>query len=130
MNYSGYSKLIEKIAAVIGSRKLVLRYKNTALENELLEKAGLKASFYVTGEANKVNNIDSFPESVLEGKQDEYLLPIIADGMLKEGTEFTVLPTDDHWFGVTFKEDQAGVEESFRKLIESGVYRADLYSDL
>ena len=76
MNYSGYSKLIEKIAAVIGSRKLVLRYKNTALENELLEKAGLKASFYVTGEANKVNNIDSFPESVLEGKQDEYLLLI------------------------------------------------------
>ena len=35
-----------------------------------------------------------------------------------------------HWFGVTFKEDQAGVEESFRKLIENGVYRADLYSDL
>ena len=60
----------------------------------------------------------------------EYLLPIIADGMLKEGTEFKVLPTDDHWFGVTFKEDQAGVEESFRKLIESGVYREDLYSDL
>ena len=62
--------------------------------------------------------------------QDEYLLPIIADGMLKEGTDFTVLPTDDRWFGVTFKEDQAGVEESFRNLIDSGAYRADLYSDL
>ena len=76
---------------------------------------------------------EGFPEFLKGMKdvmQDEYLLPIIADGMLKEGTEFTVLPTDDHWFGVTFKEDQAGVEESFRKLIESGVYRADLYSDL
>ena len=76
---------------------------------------------------------EGFPEflkGIKDPMQDEYLLPIIADGMLKEGTEFTVLPTDDHWFGVTFKEDQAGVEESFRKLIESGVYRADLYSDL
>ena len=27
--------------------------------------------------------------------QDEYLLPIITDGMLKEGTEFTVLPPED-----------------------------------
>ena len=62
--------------------------------------------------------------------QDEYLLPIIADGMLKGGTDFTVLPTDDCWFGITFKEDQKVVEENFRKLIESGVYSADLYSDL
>ena len=76
---------------------------------------------------------EGFPEflkGLKDQMQDEYLLPIIADGMLKDRTEFTVLPTDAHWFGVTFKEDQAGVEESFRKLIESGVYRADLYSDL
>ena len=71
-----------------------------------------------------------FLKGLKDPMQDEFLLPIIADGMLKEGKGFTVLPTNDHWFGVTFKEDQAGVEESFRKLIESGVYRADLYSDL
>ncbi len=63
-------------------------------------------------------------------EMDEYLLPIIADGMLKEGTEFTVLPTDDHWFGVTYKEDKPAVETAFRKLIEDEEYRADLYSDL
>lgn len=63
-------------------------------------------------------------------QKDEYLLPIIADGMLKEGTEFTVLPTDDHWFGVTYKEDKTTVEAAFRKLIEDGEYKADLYSDL
>ena len=62
--------------------------------------------------------------------KDEYLLPTIADHMLKEGREFTVLPTDDHWFGVTFKEDKPAVVESFRKLIESGEYREDLYGDL
>lgn len=62
--------------------------------------------------------------------KDEYLLPIIADAMLKDGVEFTVLPTDDRWFGVTYQEDRPGVEESFRRLIEAGVYRPDLYSDL
>ena len=61
---------------------------------------------------------------------DEYLLPIIADQMLKEGTVFNVLSTDDKWFGITYKEDRPAVEESFRKLIEDGVYRGDLYSDL
>lgn len=63
-------------------------------------------------------------------EKDEYLLPIIADGMLKRGTEFSVLPTNDHWFGVTYKEDKPSVEAAFRKLIEDGEYKADLYSDL
>lgn len=71
-----------------------------------------------------------FPTTTPKIEKDEYLLPIIADGMLKEGTEFTVLPTDDHWFGVTYKEDKPDVETAFRKLIEDGEYRADLYSDL
>lgn len=44
--------------------------------------------------------------------------------------EFSVLPTDDRWFGVTYKEDRPAVEESFRNLIEAGVYREDLYSDI
>ena len=50
--------------------------------------------------------------------------------MLKQGTAFTVLPTDDQWFGVTYQEDRPAVEGSFRRLIASGVYQADLYSDL
>lgn len=41
-----------------------------------------------------------------------------------------VLETKDKWFGVTYKEDKAAVVQSFRKLIEDGVYREELYSDL
>ena len=62
--------------------------------------------------------------------KDEYLLPIIADGMLKDGMEFTVLPTDDKWFGVTYKEDKPAVVESFRNLITEGVYSKGLYDDI
>ncbi len=71
-----------------------------------------------------------FPEflkNISNPLKDEYLLPIIADGMLKDGVEFTVLPTDDKWFGVTYKEDKPAVTESFRKLIRDGVYEAELY---
>ena len=71
-----------------------------------------------------------FLASMSNPQKDEYLLPIIADEMLKEGIEFSVLPTNDKWFGVTYKEDKPAVVESFRKLIEAGDYKEDLYSDL
>ena len=74
-----------------------------------------------------------FPEflkTTANPEKDEYLLPVIADHMLREGKAFTVLPTDDHWFGVTYQEDRPAVEAAFRKLVEDGEYRADLYSDL
>ena len=71
-----------------------------------------------------------FPEFLNDPLKDEYLLPIIADGLLKAGTAFTVLPTDDEWFGVTYKEDKATVVESFRMLYRAKVYSEELYSDL
>ena len=62
--------------------------------------------------------------------KDEYLLPIIADGMLKQGVEFEVLSSDDMWFGVTYQEDKESVMESFRALYAAGEYGEDLYGDL
>ena len=72
----------------------------------------------------------TFLNNMKDPLKDEYLLPIIADGMLKDGTVFEVLPTDDKWFGVTYKKDKPAVVESFRKLIDAGEYTANLYSDL
>ena len=71
-----------------------------------------------------------FLQTMTNPQKDEYLLPIIADGMLKKGISFSVLPTDDKWFGVTYKDDKPAVVESFRRLIENGIYQKDLYSDL
>ena len=50
-----------------------------------------------------------------------------ADQMLKDGVTYTVLQTDDKWFGVTYKEDKPLVMESIRKLIEAGEYKEELY---
>ena len=71
-----------------------------------------------------------FLENLSDPMKDEYLLPIIADGMLKEGVAFTVLSSHDRWFGVTYKEDKPAVVNSFRKLIAEGIYKEDLYGDL
>ena len=71
-----------------------------------------------------------FLNSLRDPLRDEYLLPTIADGLLKQGVKFHVLPTADQWFGVTYRADQPGVVENFRRLYEEGIYPADLYSDL
>ena len=61
----------------------------------------------------------------------EYLLPIYIDELLHAGkVSVKVLPTHDKWFGVTYAADKASVTESFRQLIQAGVYKDDLYSDL
>ena len=61
----------------------------------------------------------------------EYLLPMFIDELIKAGkASVKVLSTADKWFGVTYKEDKPVVVESFKKLIEAGVYKEELFSDL
>ncbi|MFV0528697.1 MAG: NDP-sugar synthase [Lachnospiraceae bacterium] len=59
----------------------------------------------------------------------EYLLPSIIDQLIKEKkAKVTVLKTDDEWFGVTYSEDKASVEQAFKNLIEKGVYSEKLFN--
>lgn len=58
----------------------------------------------------------------------EYLLPIYIGKLLREGSvRVKVLQTGEKWFGVTYREDKPAVQESFRKLIEAGVYPVPLF---
>lgn len=61
--------------------------------------------------------------------KDEFLLPIVMDKLLDAGeVSVQVLETTDKWFGVTYREDKPLVVQSFRDLIQGGVYAPDLYS--
>ncbi len=72
-----------------------------------------------------------FRAGMKDPAKDEYLLPEIVDGMLKKGqATVQVIRTGDAWFGVTYHEDKPVVAEAFRRLIEAGEYRADLFSDM
>ena len=70
-----------------------------------------------------------FLKSVPEGDlKKEYLLPAVVDQLIQSGrAKVKILPTSDKWFGVTYKEDKDTVVEAFQKLIENGVYKADLW---
>lgn len=72
-----------------------------------------------------------FRQNMSDPLKDEYLLPVIVDGLLQSGkARVTVIPTEDNWFGVTYKEDKQAVVEAFRELYARGVYAPELYSDL
>ena len=58
----------------------------------------------------------------------ERLLPAVVDQQMKAGNLVTyVLSTDAVWFGVTYREDKAYVQEELRKLHEAGDYPESLY---
>lgn len=88
---------------------------------------GFQPEFLDTLEEGFVSFLNEVPEGDLK---KEYLLPTKVDQLLKEGkATVTVLPTDSQWFGVTYQEDRAAVVEEIRKLVEQGVYKADLVND-
>ena len=61
----------------------------------------------------------------------EYLIPIFIGELLEQGKmSVKVLKTNDTWYGMTYHEDVAAVKYSFKKMLENGVYKADLFSDL
>ena len=61
----------------------------------------------------------------------EYLIPIFIGELLEQGKmSVKVLESNDTWYGMTYLEDVATVKDSFKKMLENGVYKADLFSDL
>lgn len=63
-----------------------------------------------------------------ENPKAEYLLPGAVSVLLEEKkASVKVLPTNDKWFGVTYKEDKEKVVQSLQELIDRGQYPASLY---
>ncbi|WP_256003369.1 nucleotidyltransferase family protein [Pedobacter deserti] len=59
----------------------------------------------------------------------EFLIPEVADLCIKAGkAELKMIPTPAKWFGVTFREDAAVVREELQKLVDEGVYPANLWA--
>ncbi len=61
----------------------------------------------------------------------EYLIPIFIGELLEHGKiSVKVLKTNDTWYGMTYHEDVAAVKDSFKRMLENGVYKTDLFSNL
>lgn len=64
------------------------------------------------------------------GKEEksEFFIPIVADEYIKVGAGvINVIPTSAQWFGVTYKEDAPGVQQSVDQLVKAGAYPTNLW---
>ena len=60
--------------------------------------------------------------------KSEFYIPTVVNTCLNyKAAEVTVLKSDSTWFGVTYREDKEFVENSIKKLVEQGVYPAQLF---
>ncbi|MCX7818414.1 MAG: NTP transferase domain-containing protein [Kiritimatiellae bacterium] len=58
----------------------------------------------------------------------EWYIPTAVTELIRAGlAECTVLPTDETWFGVTYREDKPRVEENIRRRIAAGEYPSPLW---
>lgn len=65
-----------------------------------------------------------FLDNVSDTVKQEFFIPSVVDNMIKNyGEKVSVLPTDERWYGVTYKEDTDSVRAAIAKLIESGMYK-------
>ena len=67
----------------------------------------------------------------LKFSEAEYLILTFIGELLEQGKmSVKVLQSNDTWYGMTYNEDVAAVKDSFKNMLENGVYKADLFSDL
>ena len=90
---------------------------------------GLRPEFLETLEGG----FAEFFEKVVPGNpmKAEFLIPTFIGELLAEDKmSVKVLRTNDTWYGMTYKEDVAVVKESFRDMMERGVYKEELFCDI
>ena len=59
----------------------------------------------------------------------EYFLPFVVDEQIAEGSATArVLPCEETWYGVTYKEDLASVENAIAQMKKDGIYKEDLWA--
>jgi len=58
----------------------------------------------------------------------EYFLPFVVNEQIEEGTSSVrVLPCEEVWYGVTYKEDLASVKSAIQTMKDQGIYTKELW---
>jgi NDP-sugar pyrophosphorylase family protein len=82
------------------------------------------AVFKITEELFK-----TFAQENKDKPKAEFFIPLIGEYLVsKDIASFKVVPTDNQWFGVTYKEDKPLVQESINELIKNGNYPKKLWN--
>lgn len=84
--------------------------------------------------ANMINELwKRFPLFLQENlpvnpKKCEFFLPTVVNQQIEDGSaEVYVLPCEETWFGVTYKEDLENVVNAIRNMKDRGIYKEELW---
>src|SRR5690606_33460773 len=106
-------------------------YEEDGIESQLDENTPVSMNFWgftpsVFDATEKL--FVKFAADNADKPKSEFFIPLIADYYTKTGeASFKVIPTNEKWFGVTYKEDKPIVQECINQLIKDGVYPQKLW---
>lgn len=127
-----------KLVDIIETHEIKLEKDGKILSKENLDRDILNLETTVS-----MNLWASFPEFIdmsedyfikyLEKNKEnldscEYVLPEMIGELIKENkADITILPTNDKWIGITYKEDLVPAQKSFQKMFDQGLYPDNIW---
>jgi NDP-sugar pyrophosphorylase family protein len=107
-------------------------YEDAAGKHEVPYDSSVSMNFWCFDASIFKVSEDLFSTFLQEHGQEEkseFFIPIVADTYIKKGLGVVkVIPTSSQWFGVTYKEDAPGVQQSVDNLVNAGEYPSSLWS--
>lgn len=74
------------------------------------------------------NEFNHFVAANTNNARAEFYISTFANLLISEGTcTFSVLPNNEKWYGVTYQEDKATVQQAFEKMTAEGKYPSPLW---
>ena len=69
------------------------------------------------------SDFSEFLANIENREKQEFFLPSVVDRLIKQkGEKVKVIPTNEKWYGVTYKEDAEPVSEAVKEMVEKGLY--------
>jgi len=112
-----------------GEKKIV--YEEDGVQYNLAADARVSMNFW--GFTPKIFEValemfPTFVENNGDNPKSEFFIPSIPDYMVRANmANFTVIPTNAKWFGVTYVEDKPIVQQSIADLVAQGAYAEKLF---
>ena len=124
------SEIVERTQVYKKDDKIV--YEEDGVETPLDFETPVSMNFWGFTPAVFKTTEDLFKTFALENKDKpkaEFFIPLIGEHLVANGNaNFKVIPTDNQWFGVTYKEDKPLVQASIDELVKGDHYPEKLWA--
>lgn len=124
-----YLSRVEEVVKIARDDDGVIRYPgNGVLKEDTLVSMniwGFLPSYFTHAE----DALRTFLRGTGDDLKSELYIPSVIDGLISSNLlRVKVVPSDSEWFGVTYKEDKPFVSAQITRLINMGVYPANLWN--